>query len=891
VTPRFRLEPPRAIERTLERALGGAVYRHDIVGDLRETYALLASRRGVGAARAWYAGQALRLAVRYGIRRSPGRAPSGIPLPRGGSSMDRVSMDIRFAVRSLAKRKGMTAAVILTLALGIGANASVFGVVDALLLHPFTMHDVDRIVMPITTSPRWQGHRETVSPADFLDWRRQLKDGAIEHLAAIEWWDANLVGRDEPERVLGFSVSSSFFDALDARPILGRAFLAEDEVPANANKVVLSDGLWKRRFGADPSIVGRTVLIDGAQWTVVGVMPPGFNFPMSSQVWAPLAFSDARARNRTAHELTVIGRLTRGRSIGDAQAQMTAIVQRIGREHADTNAQLGMQVLTLSRGMSDTGVPQVLGLWQAAGVFVLLIACANIANLLLARAAEREREIAIRLALGSSRAGIIRESLVESALLVVASVPLALAVAWASLRVMHASMPARVVVFIAGWDRLGVDRWTIGATLVCAAVAAVIFGVAPSLHMARAAVSESLKSDGRAGAGPGRQRVRRALVVAEIALALPLLVAAMLSISTVTRYITGWQGYDPNNVLTLRVILPQARYPDADSRARFAANALDALAPLPGARDAAVGNVLPAIDYNAGRAIELPGQPAADPAKAPRVDYRLVSPRYFDVLRMPLAAGRAFTTADHKAAEPVAIVSESMARKFWPHGAIGERVRITDGAWLRIVGVCGDVVHDWFDGRKPTLYRPLAQAPTDGLAFAIRTDRDPLSLAADVRAAFARVDPMQPMFDVMPMRQVLSDRTISLQYIAAVMGAFAGLALLLALLGLYAVMTYLVTQRIREIGVRIALGATGRDVTRLTLSQAARLTAIGLTIGLVLAVALGRAMEAGLLGIVSTDLRMTAVLALALGVTALAASYLPARRAASIDPITALRSE
>ena len=311
--------------------------------------------------------------------------------------------------------------------------------------------------------------------------------------------------------------------------------------------------------------------------------------------------------------------------------------------------------------------------------------------------------------------------------------------------------------------------------------------------------------------------------------------------------------------------------------------------------------MLPAIDSNARRAIELAGRPAVEPSKAPRVDYRVVSPHYFDVLRVPVLSGRAFAAADQKSSEPVAIVSESMARKFWPAGgAIGERVRIADGPWMRVVGICGDVVHDWFDyqrfaenanGRLPTLYRPIAQAPSDALVFAVRTSGDPLALVPGVRAAIARVDPTQPVFEMMTLRQVQRDRTISLQYIASVMSVFAALALLLALLGLYAVMTVLVTQRVREIGVRMALGATSRDVTRLTLSQAGRLTAIGITIGLLLAVALGRGMEAGLLGIVSSDIRVTAALAAALGAAAVAASYLPARRAASVDPIVALRTE
>ncbi|PYR13725.1 MAG: hypothetical protein DMG00_06115, partial [Acidobacteria bacterium] len=295
---------------------------------------------------------------------------------------------------------------------------------------------------------------------------------------------------------------------------------------------------------------------------------------------------------------------------------------------------------------------------------------------------------------------------------------------------------------------------------------------------------------------------------------------------------------------------------------------------------------------NAARAIEIDGQPVTDGSKAPRVDYRAISPQYFAVLHMPVLTGRAFTIGDQKTSEPVAIVSESMARKFWPSGAVGQRLRVADGAWMRVVGVCGDVVHDWFDSRKvPTLYRPLVQAPSDGLVFAIRTAADPLGAVADARTAVARVDPTQPIFDVMSKREVLSQKTISLQYIARVMAAFAGLALMLAVLGLYAVMSYLIAQRVREIGVRIALGATGRDVKSLTLSQAARLTATGLAVGSLLAVALGRAMEAGLLGLVSSDVRLTALLALALGATALAASYFPARRAAAVDPIVALRSE
>ncbi len=886
--------PPARIERLLRQAVASSPYADDIVGDLREDFCAVASTRGTTAACLWYSAAALRLAARFGVRSASARL-AGATRGSGGGAMDRLRLDVRLAVRSLVKRPWTAAAIVVTLTLGIGANASVFGIVDALLLHPFAMRDVDRVVMPVTTSPKWATHRETVSAADFLDWRQRLAGGPIDHLAAIDWWDANLVGRDEPERVPGFFVSPAFFAALDARPAMGRTFLADEEIPANARRIVLSDALWRRRFGADPTIVGQPVLIDGNQWTVVGVMPRGFDFPMRAELWAPLAFGATAARNRSNHYLTVIGRLAPGRTIDDARVRFATVVERLAREYPDSNREFGADLLTLSRGMTDVGLPQVLALWQAAGLFVLLIACANIANLLLARASEREREIAIRLALGSSRARIVRGALLESIVLVVAAIGPALATAAASLRVMQALMPARIVRFVAGWDRLGLDATTVGATLACAAFATVACGILPAIHISRGIVADALKSDGRTGAGPGRQRLRRTLVVAEIALVLPLLVAAMMSISTVTRFLTGWQGYDPDNVLTLRVVLPDARYPDAASRGRFIDNALDRFAAIPGARAVAAANILPAVDSNTTRSIEIAGMPAVGPGQRPAVAYRAVSPRYFDVVRTPITTGRSFDPSDAASAEPVAIVSESMARKYWPSGdALGQRVRVANGPWMRVVGVCGDIVHDWFDagrGRTGTLYLPIAQAPVDSFGLAIRTAGDPLSVAAAARAAIARTDPMQPVFDVMSLRQVLSDRTVSLRYIAGVMGSFAAIALVLALVGLYAVMTFLVARRVREIGVRIALGATASDVLRLTLAQSARLTGAGVLVGLLLAVALGRAMEAGLLGIVHSDLRVTAGLAAALALTAVAASYVPARRAATIDPIVTLRSE
>jgi putative ABC transport system permease protein len=877
--------PPRA-ERLLQRAVAASPYAEDIAGDLYESFNAVARRRSPALARWWYCAQVAALVVRFALRARP--RPQ-----RRGSVMDRLAMEARFALRSLLKRPGLTAAAAMTLALGLGANAAVFGIIDALVIHPFNMPAVDRIVTISEIAPvNFGSRRETVSPANFLDWRRDLA-GTVDHLTGMEWWDVNLVGRDEPERALGFHVSQGFFAAVGIEPVLGRPFRAEEETRGRDTVLVLSDGLWKRRLGGDPSIVGRPILANGAQMTVVGIMPPGFDFPQGAEIWSPLSFDPSKEPTRTDRYLTVVGRLHAGRSFDEASAQLAVETARLVRDFPKENKDRSARMYPISRGMSDDGTERVLALWQAAALFVLLIACANIANLLLARGSERGREIAVRLALGSSRGRIVRESLVESVLLALVAVPLSLAVSWVFLTVIRSAMPARVVRYVAGWNSMRVDVPLVATTVALAVVAAVAFGLLPALHISRNSVSDALKTDGRGGAGPGRQRLRRTLVVAEIALVLPLLVCAILSVRSVTTLVTGWQGYDPDGVLMLKAALPEARYPDVDSRRRFAVEALDRIAALPNVDAAVAANVLPSSDSGSARYIEIEGRPVVDRLQRPLVSYRAVSDNFFAGMRLPILSGRGFSRADQPDSMHVAVVSESMARKFWPDGnAIGARFRFNDQPWMTVVGICGDVIHDWFEGKNaPTFYRPLVQGPPTDMMFAVRAKGDPASIAPDVRRAIAQVDPAQPAFDVMPMRQAIRERTIGLRFVAGVMGTFAALALVLAVLGLYAVMSYLVAQRVREIGVRIALGATTTDVTRLALAQAARLTALGVGIGFVLALALGRAMQAGLLGIITSDLMTPVATAILLAVTTLASSYLPARRAASVDPMAALRTE
>jgi putative ABC transport system permease protein len=806
--------------------------------------------------------------------------------------MGTLGLEIRHASRSIIKRPAMSALVVITLGLGLGANAAVFSMIDALVLRPFTMRDIDRVSLLSYTRPEDPNRREALSPADFVDIKRQTD--VFERLAAFEWWTANLVGKDEPENVQGFFVSADFFPALGVQPVAGRGFLADEETIGRHRRVVLGHGLWQRRFASDASIVGHAIDVDGEQYEVVGIAPPGFDFPMGAQIWAPLAFNAEAARNRRSLYITAIGRLAPGRTLEDAKAQMATVGERLSREHPDTNRGRELRVYTLGDGMMDIGLTPILSMWQASACFVLLIACANVASLLLARGAERQREMAVRLAIGASRMRVVRELLIEGGLLALAAVPAALAVTWVSLKLIVAYMPAKIARFVAGWYQMDVDLRLVAFTAVLAIAAALVFGLIPALQASRPRLTETLKEGGRGStAGAARLRMRRGLVVGEMALALPLLVAAALSVLTVHRFLNGPQGFNPDGLLTMRLELPNARYPDGDAQRRFAGTVVDRLRAVPGVDEAAAINVIPATGNNSGQSIEIEGIPNPDPSNPPSVDYRTATPAVFAALQIPIRAGRAFTDADREDSQPVAIVTESLARRHWPGtDPIGKRVKAGTGPWLTVVGISGDVIHDWFGRRNyPTLYRPFRQAPTSGMALVVRTSRDPSMLTPDARAAVRAVDSSQAVFDVLSMRQSLQERTIGLQYVGAVMLVFGGLALLLAVVGVYGVMANMVTQRRHEIGVRMALGATRRDVLRLTVGQTGRLTVVGVGLGIVLSFLLGRLIEAGLLGVASSDARITGGLATILIASALVAGYLPARRAASIDPTVALRGE
>jgi putative ABC transport system permease protein len=524
MTPASR-QPPRLAGRLLEAALGSGDWPESILGDLHEEYGQYIQRsRSAWIPAAWYWGQVLRLTGRNAFNRGARRAavhdsrPGPESGPAGDSLMQTLALELRYALRSILNRPAMSAIVVVTLALGLGANAAVFSNIDSLVLRPFTMRDADRVALLSYTKSDDLDRRESVSPADFLDMRKQ--SGVFEHLAAFGWWTANLVGKDEPENVHGFRVTTDFFPVMGVQPLAGRMFLPEDETIGTHRRVVLGHGLWQRRFASDVSIIGRAIEIDGEPYDVIGIAPPAFDFPMGSQLWAPLTFDAETSANRRTLYLRVVGRLAPGRTLDDAKAQMAVVGERLTHDYADTNRGRELRVYTLAQGMRDIGLGPILSMWQASAALVLLIACANVASLLLARGAERRREMAVRLAIGASRARVVRELLIESALLGMAAVPGALAVAWVALKLMVGYMPPKIANYVAGWYQMGVDGRLVAYTIALAFLTALVFGIIPAFQASRSPLTETLKEGGRtATSGGARRRLRLGRVVAQIAVA------------------------------------------------------------------------------------------------------------------------------------------------------------------------------------------------------------------------------------------------------------------------------------------------------------------------------------------------------------------------------------
>ncbi|HSB11412.1 MAG TPA: ABC transporter permease [Blastocatellia bacterium] len=820
--------------------------------------------------------------------------------------MEHLLSDLRFSARMLRKNPGFTLVAVIALALGIGANSAIFSVVNAVLLRPLPFKDPRGLVRI------WGKYEKEGIPKNWLSQPELLdiieQNQVFEEIAAFQTGGANLTGIGDPVRVNAAFVNASFFSILGIQAGIGRTFLEEEDQPGRERVVLVSDAVWRSRFGADPSIIGTTLGLSGNSYTIVGIMPPGFQFPSQEDIWAPLAIDKTNPGNRGNHGLEVVARLKPGVTPQQAQTDLTTIAGVLEQRYPNNYANYGFGFYPV--GMLDELVgnvrPALYILLGAVG-FVLLIACTNVANLLLARATVREKEVAIRTALGARRGRLIQQLLTESIMLAVIGSGLGLVLAWLGVKLFAALGPRDIPRI----EEIGLDLRVVGFTVLIAVVTGVAFGLAPALQISKPDLHDTLKEGGR-GSTSGRHLLRNALVVSEVAIALVLLIGAGLMIKSFRQLLKLDMGFRTEQTLTMRLTIPPTKYNDNTKVIGFYRPLLDKIKALPGVESAAAISQLPLSGaYSSGTtAVER-----ADSEEGLRTfrgfpfieaDRRAVSPDYFRTLGIALKDGRLFTDADNETAPQVAIVDEAFEKRFWPAtGAVGKRfvARVTDGTniqWGQVVGVVSHVRHYGIDevkqygleqeGREQ-VYFPYAQRPTNQMYLAIKTSIDPLALTSAVRGEVLSLDSSQPVYAVNSMDQLLSTSLSQRQLNMVLFAAFSAIALILASVGIYGVMSYSVTQRTHEIGIMMALGAQQKRVLGLVVRQGMTLALAGVGIGLVTAFALTRLMSSLLFGVSATDPITFAVISVLLAGVALVACFVPARRATQVDPMVALRYE
>jgi putative ABC transport system permease protein len=803
--------------------------------------------------------------------------------------------DIQYGLRMLRKRPGFTAVAVITLALGIGANTTTFSTVNAMLLKPFPFPNLDRIVTVWETAPKQDDNHLSPAPANFRDWSEQ--SAQFDQLAAVRGWDANLTGGSVAEHVEGSQVTANFFSLLGLSPQLGRYIGRADFQGGVAPVVVISHVFWRQHLGADPGVVGRQLLLNGQKFVVIGIASADLDFPTGSKVWTPLDLNGATREDRESHYLTVFGRLKDGVSIHQAQAHLETIAASLGKQYPKSNAGHGVSVRNTVEDLT-VGSRQFVLMLMGAAVFVLLLACANVANLQLARASGRQREIALRAALGASRWQVGRQLLVESVLLALLGSAGALLLSALGIKLMRRSLPPFIVEHIAGLKHLQIDSRVFLFTLLVAVLTGVLAGLAPAWHFSRPNVNETLKEGTRGGSpSASRLRFRTLLVISEIALSLVLLIGAGLMVKGFRTLLTNSMGFDRTHVLTFHVVLPEAKYHDKDRIRGYYEQVLRNIQALPGVESAAWVTSLPSGWSWNWTEFTAEGKAPVSTGDMPSAISQVVTPGFFPALRVPLRQGRLLSEQDGPTAAPVAVISETMARQNWPdQNPLGKHIQLgrpeAAQPFRTIVGVVGDVQPIPLDyDPAPTAYVPLAQQPESTSAFVVRTSRDPLTLAGPVNAQLRAVDADQPAYDIRSLEQVVSDGLSGVQLSARMMLIFGVCALTLAAAGIFAVMAYSVTQRTHEIGVRVALGARRFDMLRLVVGGAMKMAAIGLGIGLVLALLLTRALSSLLFGVVRIDIVTFALLTFLLALVAALAAYIPARWAMNVDPMVALRYE
>jgi predicted permease len=807
--------------------------------------------------------------------------------------MHNIWQDLKYAFRVLRKNPGFALGAIIVLALGIGANSAIFSVVNAVLLRPLPYTDPERISMIYHVPPQksFPGMKIfAVSPANYLDWKSQ--SSAFDAMSIFHGTTMTVTGKDQPEAVPGIVVSSEFFQVFGAAPLMGRTFTPDEDTDGHGHVVVLSYPFWQNHFGADPNVIGKNLAFNGQPYSIIGVMPERFHFPDQGEYFVPLGWTDKDRAIRNNHNYLVIVRVKRGVSLQQAQAEMNTISARLEQAYPEDDKGWGATIVPLREDLVGDVRPALLVLLGAVA-FVLLIACANVANLVLAKTLGRRKEIAIRTALGAGWRRVMQQMLAETLLLAVAGGVLGLLVAHGGIRLIVAFFGDK----LQQTGAVGLDTKVLGFTLGISILSGVIAGLAPAWRLARTNVNEALKQGtGRTDADSGGRITRNILVICEVGLSLVLLVGAGLMIRTLWALHNVKPGVDPHNVLTFRVTLPREKYPKPEQQLNFYKQLVERTRSLPGVESVGTIDALPFTNDGSTQPIAIEGRPAVEFAMQPEVAVRTISPGYLRALRIPLFVGRDFSEIDTVDSPDAIVISESMAREFWPNeNPIGKRLTLSfyPGKVREVIGVAGDVKFRGLDSRKSiaTVYVPLAQITFWNQAMVVRTSGDPASVASAMAAAVHQQDPDQPLRDVRTMDDILADSLSQQRFSMLLLASFAGLALVLAAVGIYSVLAYAVRQRQREIGIRMALGAQLDDVLRMVIAEGMRPALIGVALGLAGALALKRAISSLIFGVSESDPLTFLSVSVLLAMVALVASILPAYRATKVDPMRALREE
>jgi len=808
--------------------------------------------------------------------------------------METLAQDLRFGIRMLAKNPGFAVIAVVTMALGIGANTALFSVVNGVLLKSLPFKEPERLVFAFETNAKLPSPTIPASTLNYRDWKEQ--NHVFESMGARKQIVVSLTGVEQPERLLGEKVTSDYFSTLGVEPIAGRTFFDEEDKPGGAKVALLSYAFWQRRFGGSSDVLGRTIMLNGSPTTVVGIMPNDYR--PNIELWLPLAIQYNGA-DRDLHEIYVIGRLAPGTTRQQAQVEMSAIAARLVEQYPDLNTGWGVSLVPVHDAIVQNIRPALLILFGAVG-FVLLIACSNVANLLLARAAAREREIAIRIAMGAGRLRLVRQILTESILVSMVGGALGVLIAMWGTSALISLNPQG----IPRANEISVDPRVLAFALAASILSGVLFGFVPALQASKQNLNEVLKEAGKSLMGNARgQRVRNALVVVEVALALILLVGAGLLIRGFSRLQQVDPGFNHQSVLSFQLSLPDANYPKHQQQTAFQKDILARFSALPGVISAASISQAPLDSVGPRYIFWAEGRPLPTPSEAPIASFRVISPDYFQTLKIPLVAGREFTEADNVDSQAVTIVNENFAKNMWPgEDPIGKRMTVgvplaaEKVEWSTIVGVVGNVKHTALNGESgmqmyQCVYQAEFQSPARSMTYLLRTSVNPGSLTEAARSAVASVDSNVPMSNVKTMDQVVYDSVSPFRFNMFLLLLFAAVALALTVIGVYGVMNYAVTQRTREIGIRMALGANPGQVRSLIMRQGLTLSAVGLGIGIAGCFGVTRLLSSLLYGISATDTTTFAAVALLLAVVASVACYIPARRATKVDPLVALRYE